>query len=56
MGRRPGGLVVDREKPHDRLISSQVLGPQEALTLKTIRVGLVGRSRLSLDFLSYGKT
>jgi len=55
-GRRPGGLVVDREKPLDRLIGSQALGLLKVLMLKTIQVELSGRSRLSLDFLSHGKT
>jgi hypothetical protein len=55
-GRRPGGLVVGRERVIKHLSSTQVLGLLETLTLKTIRVGLAGRSRLSLDFLSYGKT
>jgi hypothetical protein len=54
-GRRPSGLVVHREKPLKRLISSQVFGPLKVLTLKTIRECLAGRSRLSLDFLSHGK-
>ena len=55
-GRRPGGLVVDQEKPINRLIASQVLGLLETLTLKTIREWPTERSRFSLDFLSHGET
>jgi hypothetical protein len=55
-GRRAGGLVVGREKPIKRLIASQALCLLKILTLKAIRAELAGRSRLSLDFLSHGKT
>ena len=49
--RRPPGLLVDREKPINRWIASQVLGLLETLTLKTIRIRLAGRSRLCLGII-----